>query len=184
MRTPAKRLPCGLAIVALLAASLVFAADAAAPSHTDPGRFYDKANGFSLVPPAGWTRTDKPAGEYFVLFMAPAPATGFRTNLNVIAKTTTGNESVQDTLPKVKKGLAAAFKDFKAVDEGKLEINGRKAAFLCSTFTLGNIAVENLQYFIDGGNKKKYTITFTAAQSSFAAARPTFEKCALTAVTD
>jgi hypothetical protein len=168
-------------VLMVLAATGVCFSAAPAPKHTDAGRDYDKANGFSIVPPDGWKKATPPQG-IFMMYMAPEVKDGFTTNMNVNVQPP--GDSLDRALPAVKKALAAALQDYKAVDEGKVTINGRPAVYLSGTFTAGGLKLQNLQYMMVGDNKKAYTITFTSLEAGFAAARPTFAKCAMTALTD
>lgn len=183
MSHPAKWASRGLAVALVLAASGAFGATAAAPTHTDPGRDYSKENEFSFVPPEGWNKKSPPPKGLFVLYLAPNVQGGFATNVNVNVQSG-GEGDLDQVIPQIKKALSGALKDYKAVDEGKITINGRPAVYLSGQFTGGGMALQNLQYGILGANKKVYTITFSTLESEFVRNRPIFEKCALTALTD
>jgi hypothetical protein len=183
MKNMAKWASLGLSVAVVLAVSMAFAATAEAPKHTDPGRDYNKENGFSFVPPEGWAKSATPPAGIFVLYTDPKAKGDFTTNVNVNTRPA-GEGSIDDALPAIKKALAAVFKDYKAVDEGKITINGRKAVYISGKFTSGGFAIQNLQFGIQGANKKVYTVTFTTLETEFAADRAIFEKCAKTALTD
>jgi hypothetical protein len=183
MNHPSKLAAWSLSMAVVLAVSAALAATAVAPKHTDPGRDYSKEIGFSFVPPEGWTKESAPPAGVFVLYSAPKEPGAAAANMNVNAQPG-GEGDIDQALPEMKKALATVLKDYKAVDEGKITINGRQAIYLSGKFTAGGMTIQNLQFGILGANKKVYTMTFTTLETEFAKYRPTFEKCAKTAVTD
>jgi hypothetical protein len=180
MRHPMKWASWGLSLAVVLAVSVALAA---AVKHTDPGRDYSQSNGFSFVPPEGWNKLPSAPAGTFVAYVDPNVQGGFTTNMNVNSQADDGADLAK-SLPEIKKALGALFKDYKAVDEGKTNLNGRAAIYLSSKFTLGEIPAQNLQYYIRGANKKLYVVTFTTRAADFAKSRLIFAKCAQTALTD
>jgi hypothetical protein len=153
---------------------------APAPKHTDAGRDYDKADGFSIIPPDGWKKTAVPK-DVAMMYTAPEEKDRVTPNMNVAFEAGT---SLDGVLPAVKKALAGALENYKAVDEGKVTVNGRPAVYLSGKFTVEGMKLQNIQYLVLGNNKKIYTVTLTTSEAGFAAARPAFEKCAKSLLTD
>ena len=159
------------------------AAPTAAPKHTDPGRDYYRAEGFSFLPAEGWTKQQMPPAGFFMMYTNPPAKMG-----NVPTLTAAVNrislDNVDEIMEKVKKTVQAGTPPVKVVEEGKLTINGRAAFFLSGTFPGEGKTYQNLQYFILGGNKKMYILTLTCLPNTLAPLRPVVEKMAMSIVTD
>ncbi len=172
------RRPAG-AIVLLVAA--LTAAGCTPARHKGARRAHDRKNGFSIVPPPGWRKVAAPPGA-FMAFAAREQGE-FAANLNVNAQPHGGSPA--GAFPtQVKPVLEKVFTDYQPADEAFVTIGAKKCYRLCSKFRMGVYRLQNLQYFIVGGNRKVYTLTFTALSADFEEHRPVFEKTALTARTD
>jgi len=157
--------------------------EVAGPKHTDAGRDYYKAEGFSFVPAEGWEKQAMPPAGFFMMYTNPPAKMG-----NVPTLTATVNtihlDNVDEIMAKVKETLKASATPATIVEEGKLTINGRAAFYLSSTFTAGGKERRNLQYFIIGANKKMYILTIGCLPNTLAPLRPAAEKMAMSIVTD
>lgn len=161
------------------------AVKAGAPKHADAGRAYDKVAGFSFVPAEGWVKSNVPQG-CFLAYAAPEATEGLLRNMNAIVQADGPPDAsvLPSILLAIKKSMATELEGYKAVDEGKVTINGRPAAYISGTFVMLGKNIQNLQYIILGANKKLYIVTFAGGSTDFATARPLFEKMAMSILTD
>jgi hypothetical protein len=145
------------------------------------GRVSVADEGFSIVPPAGWTAAPKIAPAFLVYTM-PAQV-GFTANFNVVAQPDDG-ESL-DALPaQMKAHMPKFLQSWKLVDEGFVEINGRRAYRVCSQHKMQGVHLKLLQYMLKGDNSKTYTISFTAPVDRFDLVKGIFEQSAGTILLD
>jgi hypothetical protein len=85
----------------------------------EPGRagqefFRSQEYGFSMEYPKGWTRIDKPKGNYYVIFEAPELTEGFRNRIHVAA-----HKPVKDPLDVYLQELRKGIKDLQKKDGEK-----------------------------------------------------------------
>jgi hypothetical protein len=153
------------------------------PKHTDPGRDYYKAEGFSFVPAAGWEKQKAPPPPYFMMYSNPPAKIG-----NIPTLTATVNtisiENVDEIIAKVKETFQASTPQVTIVEEGKLTINGREAFFVSGTFSAQGKQYKNLQYYILNGNKKMYIFTLACLPNTMGPIRPAVEQMAKSIVVD
>lgn len=149
---------------------------AVAPAQGTPA----EADGFSIVPPTGWTKGEA-KDKTIMVYLAPAE-NNFRPNFNV-------NTSPDDGTPIDKVGtlikpvFAKQFEKWKAMDEGTLDINGENAYYISSRFSMQGKEIRNLQYYIRGKSKKFYVLTFTALEAGYPALESTFKATAASVTT-
>lgn len=145
------------------------------PVKTAAARVTDRANGFSIVPPNGWTKGSN-QGKTFMLYL-DAPKNNFRANLNV-------NVSPDDGTPVsrlagiIKPAFAKQFDKWKAMGEGTTTIAGQPSYFLSSRFSMQGYDIQNLQYYIRGKKNRFYVLTFTALASNYKSYEATFKQTA------
>lgn len=138
-------------------------------------RVTDKANGFSIVPPAGW-EAGEPNEQTFLIYL-DAPKDNFRANFNV-------NVSEDDSTPikeigkYIKPEFAKQFDKWKLVSEGTVTLGGQPAYFISSRFSMQGYDIQNLQYYIRGKKKRFYVLTFTALASSYKSYESAFKQTA------
>jgi hypothetical protein len=133
-------------------------------------------NGFSILPPAGWTKKGvrplRSTGE-FMLYRGPTEE-GFAPYFTVTAWEL---DVALDILgPAFRERLGAEIPPHLAATNGYLVIDGKKSYSFSTAGTL--------YYVIPGGNGKQYIIKFISLSSNFAKYRPLFESTAMTAATD
>ncbi len=152
-----------------------------AEEHSAPGREYIAAQGISFVVPAGWssTRNIPPA---FVCYAMP-PENGFTTNMSVNA-TPDGGASIDRAPAEIKKALAGALNGWRFIEDGFVDIHGRRAYRICSEITMNQMPLRLLQYLIIGNNKKVYTITFTTSAGRYDQNKGTFDQWANSILVD
>ena len=141
-------------------------------------RVHYAEEGFSIIPPKGWTPASKTEG-LFMAFRDPLPAP-FHVNMNA-------DVTVHDATPakevalKTRKVLARLFNSYKLLDQGPVTIGGCDAYFIVGRFTSGKLTVQNIQFLIptaDGTHL--YVATFTALACDFGDHKPLFLKTAHT----
>lgn len=155
-------------------------ASAATPAtiqpHLSAGRVYDPQEGFSIIPPEGYHATESP--YHFMSFLGPGED-GFTANFNVTAQKDDGTP-IEQAAPKVKHVLPMLLRKYAIVEEGFTTLAGRKVYFASGRFTWQGVGVQNLQYFIKGGNGRVYILTFASRQETFPRYRTQFEQSAST----
>ena len=167
------------AVTLAFAACMTFGCSDSTPA--PPQRIHDKENGFSVIPPDGWSRRGEVTGTLLTYF---GPVEGdFTVNFNINTARDRG-EAVEDLPAKMKALQVRSHPGYTAVEEGLVTINGRQAAYLSGVFQQGTSRLQKLQYLIRGANRQIYVITFTAPADTFAAHRPTFEATAMSMRTD
>jgi len=153
-----------------------------AAKHKGKGRVHDEEHGFSIVPPAGWISRGEFMGN-FMTFTGPQEG-GFTVNFNVNVQDH-DRSPIEQVPAQVKLVYRKMLTDLVIADERFVTIDKKKCYCISSRFRMGTDRLQNLQYFLVGGNRKKiYIMTFTAPADSFAEYRPLFERTALTARTD
>jgi hypothetical protein len=191
-----RRIVCGLIAAGMLAAA-VMATDqpASAPAsgpaatqaikgpvkHTDPGRIYDKENGFSIVPPEGYVSKGAMSGA-FVFLMGPDVG-HFRLSINVTVSADTG-EKPEELGEQMKAAFKKILTDYAVAGEGYVTIDGKKSYWLSNTFSQGPLKLRTVQYFVRGNNKKTYAVTCASTAEAFEKYRQSFQDAALSVKTD
>lgn len=135
------------------------------------------AEGFSIVPPAGW-EPGEARDKTFMVYL-DKPKDKFRANFNV-------NVNPDDGTPMEKIGslvkpmFAKQFQKWQPLEEGKITISGESCYYLSSRFNMQGNDIQNLQYYIRGKNKRMYVLTFTAKASNYKSYEPIFKQAAAT----
>ncbi|HEY9843232.1 MAG: hypothetical protein ACAI44_26810 [Candidatus Sericytochromatia bacterium] len=133
------------------------------------------AEGFSIVPPKGWTVSE--AGEGTLMIWLDEVKDDFRANFNV--NVTEGDSTTVEQLgPVVKEMFAKQFDKWQAMDEGFTEFAGEKGYFLSSRFSMQGYDIRNLQYYIYGKHNRFYVLTFTALNSNYGSYQESFKRAA------
>ncbi|HEY9843231.1 MAG TPA: hypothetical protein V6D23_22365 [Candidatus Obscuribacterales bacterium] len=138
------------------------------------------ANGFSIVPPAGWTKGE-PNKQAFMIYLDKAK-NNFRANFNVNSSPDDGTP-VNKIGPLIKPMFAKQFDKWKFMGEGEEKVAGEDSYWISSRFTMQGYDIQNLQYYIRGKNKRFYVLTFTALANSYKDYEPTFKQAVETVQT-
>ena len=153
--------------------------------HSGEGRGYDKQAGLSLVPPEGWQRataTQTDRLRFFAPQPEPAQSEPPQSEPSQAAMFVTVTKDDGTDYEKlaaiVKDHLPRLLQGWKLTSEGPLEVEGRPAYFVGSTFRVQNGETQQLQYFLRGDAGNFYTVTFTSDKGSFAKLKKSFQDCA------
>lgn len=165
---------------AAASAGTASASPADASTKSTPAGPAAEADGFSIVPPTGWTKGEA-KDKTIMVYLAP-PEDDFKPNFNV-------NSSPDDGTPVDKIGelikpmFAKQFQKWKSMGEGTVDIDGEKSYYISSNFSMNGKDIQNLQYYIRGKSKKFYVLTFTALSKNYASLENTFKATAATVKT-
>lgn len=175
-----KTLPLWLAV-----ATPAFAAPSPAPRATavparpaplGPGaRVTDVPNGFSIVPPASWTRSG-PTSQAFMVFLDQL-RNNFRANFIVNLSPDDG-VAFDNMKEQLKQMQAREYPKWQLQGEGMTTVGGQQAYWLSCRFSLQGYDIQNLQYYIRGRNRKFYVLIFTVPVAGFQAYEPMFRQIA------
>jgi hypothetical protein len=101
---------------------------------------------------------------------------GFRANVNLVVEKDNG-ESFDEISRQVKAAFTTMF-SAKIAEEGRIQIDGKEALYISSTYRPGPLSIKNAQFIIRGGNGKFYITTFTAAADAFDSLGPAIAQSA------
>ncbi len=90
--------------------------------HDSPGRLHVAEQGFSFVPPAGWSALAN-VPPSFVTYGMP-PENGFAINMNVNAMPDQGMP-IDRAPAELKAGLPRVFNAWRCAEDGFVDVNGR-----------------------------------------------------------
>jgi hypothetical protein len=163
-----------------MTASAPATTQASRKSHLGLGRGYDQKNGFSIIPPVGWTNTGE-AGAHFMSYLGPVDD-GFAASFNVVGMQDDGTlTAIEEIARSLKRPISPGHK---LAGDGYATIDGKKSYWYCDKFTKDSMNLQGIQYIIPGGNGNLYMVTFATLESNFDKYRPIFESAAMTVVTD
>jgi hypothetical protein len=145
--------------------------------HAGEGRVHDKQAGLSLVPPEGWQRATATQSERLRFFAPPQEA---RETGLVVSVSKDDGADLEGLAATLKQHPPRTLPGWKATAEGAVEIEGRSAYFVASSFRVQNLDLQQLQYFLRGDAGNFYTVTFTTDKGSFSKLRKVFQDCAKT----
>ncbi len=135
------------------------------------GKGFTSPDGYSFVPPAGWTNYPAgAAGAISVMYVAPEldKAAKFSDNINVVVNA--NPKDLESTVAETKRGLPTVLTKYQVKVDEPITVDGQEAHLLGGTFDQGSLQLQNLQLFLikDG---QQYTATFTCPEASFAKLR-------------
>ena len=164
----------GLSVLGLafLSASLA----GCSSGESEPGRYYKKADGFSIRFPAEWEQKENVMGTV-VIALSPAEgeADAFRENVNVVVETLPTpmdlGKYLELSMANLKKLLAVG----QAPEVSEATLGGEKAKRVVYQMTMGQISVKSTLYVAVMG-RRGYAITCSATPDSFDAYQEPFEK--------
>jgi len=142
----------GLAISLLLNSSLALGT-----------AFIDRANGFSVTPPAGWKQSTDPKAAAF--FSAPAPVDGLTSNLNVIVKTLPSVPTLDDFASLSSGEVAKAFPGSTKEKTYRGTLDGQPAATTAYTLPVAGRTLVSVQTIVIVG-KRVYVLTGVTAETN------------------
>lgn len=138
--------------------------------------FTDRANGFSVTPPAGWKQgADARAAAFF---SAPAPVNSVVSNLNVIVKTFSYAPTLNEFSSLSSAEVAQAFPGSTKEKTYTGSLDGQPAATTAYTLPVGGRRLVSVQTIVIVG-KRVYILTGVTAESNavaFGAVNATFIK--------
>ena len=133
--------------------------------------------GFSIIPPTGWKKSSLKKSKYILVYKA-APRNRFAVNLNVSANPD-GGIVIKSVGPALKKQFSKQFDKWKLGEDGHMTINGHKAYYISSKFSMKGYRIQNLQFLLKNKKKKVfYIVTFTALEKDYKAKRAAFMRAA------
>ena len=127
------------------------------------------------MPPEGWQRT--PASQNDRLrFFDPRDEASQTGMFVTVAK----DDAVEypKFVERIKQALPRIVEGWKLTDEGSVELQGRPAYFVASTFRFQNKDAQQLQYFIRGDVGNFYVVTFTSDKATYSKSKKAFQDCA------
>jgi len=142
--------------------------------------YKDTVNHFSINVPTGW-RYGIPQNQPTIKFVAyripssPTDTVRDNFNLNIIE---TPKMNLNDSYLKILKSISEA-KNFKILDNGKAQINGRKFKWLIESHQNGINRIQMHNYvFVTYQNDKTYILTMVTFSTNFETIKPTFTQIA------
>jgi len=164
----------GLAVLGLVFLSASLAG--CSSGEPEPGRYYKKADGFSIRFPAEWEQKENVMGT---VVMALSPTEGaddpFRENVNVVVEALpspmTLDEYCNLSMTNLKKLLAVGQEP----EVSDATLGGGKAKQVVYQTTVGQIGVKGALYVVVKGNRG-YALTCSATPDSFDAYQARFEE--------
>jgi hypothetical protein len=169
-----------VAVAGLTAAMMTAAGCGSAPEDDEEARrVRAPEHGFSIIPPAGWTKSPTMKGSFLTF-------SGFREgvfapNFSVTVADLHGTPEL--AMEAVRVDTLQRRPDYKVVDKDLVTIDGKKGFYLSGTFTHGQLEIHTLLYGFFSG-PKYYTLTFTASAETFDTHKAAFRKCAESARMD
>ena len=128
--------------------------------------FTDRANGFSVTPPAGWKQGTDPRVAAF--FSAPAPVDGVVSNLNVAVKTLPSTATLDDFSSLSSGEVAKAFPGSTKEKTYRGTLDGQPAATTAYTLPAKGRTLVSVQTIVIVG-KRVYVLTGVTAESNASA---------------
>ena len=146
------------------------------PEPSDPDRYYNTADGYSIVLPEGWTQTEATWGEEQAIF-ATSPLEGsddvFSENLLVAAEDLPIELSSGEYLDLSLTLMEKTLTDFTQVSRESVTLDGNPAEKIVYTYRAGDYTLKQMMYVVVDG-LKAYDIVGSALAEGYEAYAPTF----------
>lgn len=125
--------------------------------------------GIGLAPPDGWEPTDPGAFPGDLLVVNPEPdeqdGQSFAANINVLSEPAQGL-GFEEYFDAAVAALPQLLTDYESVEERDVEIDGRPARIISSTFSQGAFELQNLQ-LVTLVEDTGYTVTASALEQDW-----------------
>ena len=164
----------GLAVLGLtfLSASLA----GCSSGEPEPGRYYKKADGFSIRFPAEWEQKENVMGTV-VIALSPAQGAddAFRENVNVTVEALPTPRTLDEYCNLSMANLKSLLSAGQEPEVSDTTLGGEKAKRVVYQATMGQIGVKGVLYVAVKGDRG-YAITCSATPDSFDAYKAQFER--------
>jgi len=144
----------------------------------ESGRYYKKAEGFSIRFPAEWEQKENVMGTVVI---AVSPAEGaddpFRENVNVVVETLPATMDLEEYFKLNMANMEKMFTTGQQPEVSDTTFGGEKAKRVVYQTTMGQIGVKGTLYVAVKGNRG-YALTCSATPDSFDAYKARFEEIA------
>jgi len=166
----------GLAVLGLAFLSASLAGCSSQPP--EPGRYYKKADGFSIRFPAEWEQKENVMGSV-VIALSPAEgaADTFRENVNVTVESLPSPMTLDEYFNLSMANLKNLLSAGQEPEVSDTTLGGEKAKRVVYQTTMGQIDVKGMLYVAVKGNRG-YALTCSATPDSFDAYKARFEEIA------
>lgn len=140
------------------------------PFDRNTGTYTDTGKGFTIQFPAGWDKTETPAGA---LFSVADPDN--KANINVIVQDLPGNVTFAQYLKQISSqhGRAGASRR----DDGDITMDGVTGYWSIRDISMGGVTFTSLSYFVMKG-ERVYSIVCVANAKEFSDLETTFDEVA------
>jgi len=144
----------------------------------EPGRYYKKAEGFSIRFPAEWEQKENVMGTV-VIALSPAEGADdpFRENVNVVVEALPSPMTLDEYFNLSRVNLGKLLTEARQPEIADARIGGEAAKRVVYQTTMGQIGVKGMLYVAVKGNRG-YALTCSATPDSFDAYKARFEKIA------
>ena len=143
----------------------------------EPGRYYSKSDGFSLVFPPGWARKENVMGTTVMAMRPEEAGEEFRENVNVVVERLASPMDVGEYLSLSLANLSRLLAEGAELEVADAELGGAPAKRIIYETTLGQVRVKGLLVLAVKG-QRGYAMTCSATPETFETFRPTFDEIA------
>ncbi|MGB2754571.1 MAG: hypothetical protein WBD75_10330 [Phycisphaerae bacterium] len=166
----------GLAVLGLAFLSASLAGCSSQPP--EPGRYYKKAEGFSIRFPAEWEQKENVMGSV-VIALSPAEGAddAFRENVNVVVEALPSPMTLDEYFNLSMANLRKLLTEARQPEIADARIGGEAAKQVVYQTTMGQIRVKSMLYVAVKG-QRGYAVTCSATPDSFDAYKARFEEIA------
>ena len=141
----------------------------------EPGRYYNRAEDFSLKLPEEWETREGMMGTAVIALGSPAgPPDKFRENVNVVVERLPRSMSAKE-YDAAAQGTLTMMAGFASADRGTGNIDGREAVWGVYSHKMMKVRMKVLMYVVVRG-RKAYVITCTTLPDAFDEHEPVFQK--------
>lgn len=156
---------------------------------TEPGRYYSREHGFSIVLPTGWAKQENLANvsnpalgtNFTIVVAAVSPTEGsndtFAENTLVGVLSFPSSISLTNFFELMRTDAESTLPGYRILEQGQVIINSNNAIWIVDSPGTGQLNLRGLKYFLVNG-RKGYFVQSLAAPASFTAYRRIFEDTA------
>jgi len=146
-------------------------------SQPEPGRYYAKADGFSIRFPADWERKENVMGTTVVAMSPEAAGDEFRENVNVVVEPLASPMDLEAYLALGLANMTRLLAEGAEPEVADAELGASPAKRIIYETTLGQVRVKGLMVLAVKG-QRGYAMTCSAMPETFETFRPTFDEIA------